>query len=268
MARAAAELAERPPRRRPIDPLSGTVRFASWNVRNGLALDGWDSWPFRRRAARTALAGLAADVVGLQEVYGWQLRSLRRALPDHAAVGRGRDADGGGERCTLLVGPGLRIVRHRTLWCADTPSVPGSRLPGATHPRVVTLAELELSGARRIGVAVAHLDQRHGVNRLRSAELLLGWLDPTLPWVVLGDLNAGPASPPLRRLQAGGLATALSPDAGGTAHRFGGGVDGPRIDHVLVSDRWEVAGARITHPRPGGRLPSDHWPVVADLRLR
>ena len=244
------------------------MRVATWNVRNGLALDGWDSWPFRRRAARTALTGLGADVVGLQEVYGWQLRSLRRALPDHAAVGRGRDADGGGERCTLLVGPGLRIVRHRTLWCSYTPSVAGSRLPGATHPRVVTVAELELPCARRFGVAVAHLDQRHGVHRLRSVELLLGWLDPALQWVVLGDLNAGPASPPLRRLRAGGLTSVLPSGAGGTAHRFGGGEDGPRIDHVLVGGPWEVAGAHIAHPRPGGRLASDHWPVVADLRLR
>lgn len=248
--------------------MSTGLRIATWNVRNGFGLDGWDSWPLRRGAARAALGTLGADVVGLQEVYGWQLRSLRRALPHHVAVGRGRDADGGGERCVLLAGPKLRIVRHRTLWCSDTPTLPGSRLPGATHPRVVTLAELEVVGAgSRFGVVVAHLDQRHDANRIRSVELLLGWLDPALPWVVLGDLNAEPASAPLRRLEAGGLTSVLPPSAGGTAHAFTGRIDGRRIDHVLVRGAWQVEGAAILHPRPGGRLPSDHWPVVADLRL-
>ena len=248
--------------------MSTGLRVATWNVRNGRALDGWDAWPLRREAARATLRALAAQVVGLQEVFGWQLRSLRRALPSHAAVGLGRDASGGGERCVLLVAPTLRLVRHRTLWCSATPDIPGSRLPGATHPRVVTLAELEVraSGAR-FGAAVAHLDQRHEANRVRSVELLLGWLDDALPWVVLGDLNAPPGSPPLRTLEAGGFDPALPVDAGGTAHAFTGRTDGPRIDHILVRGPWQVDSAEIRHLRPGGRLPSDHWPVVADLRL-
>lgn len=244
------------------------MRVASWNVRNGRALDGWDSWPLRRLAARATLAELGAEVAGLQEVYGWQLRSLRRALPHHSAVGLGRGARGGGERCALLVGPSHRVVRHRTLWLSETPPTPGSRLPGATHPRVATLAELEVtaSGAR-FGAAVTHLDQRHEANRVRSVELLLGWLDDALPWAVLGDLNATPGSAPLRRLEAAGFASVLPPGAGGTAHAFSGREDGPRIDHVLVRGPWLVEAACVTHPRPGGRLPSDHWPVVADLRL-
>ena len=244
------------------------LRVATWNVRNGWAFDGWDSWPFRRRAARTTLTALDADVIGLQEAHGWQLRSLRRALPEHVAVGEGRDGDGRGERCAILVGPALRVVRHRTLWFSATPEVPGSRLPGATHPRVATLAELEVRGrGDRVGVVAVHLDQRHEANRLQSVALLLGWLVEALPWVVLGDLNARPGSPTLRRLDAGGLASALPEGDDGTFNGFTGRTDGPRIDHVLVRGPWEVAGAQILHSRPGGRLPSDHWPVVADLRL-
>ena len=245
----------------------GNVRVATWNVRTGLGLDGWRSWPFRRADAAETVGALAADVIGLQEVHGWQLPSLRRAVPGHVAVGDGRSRRRGGERCVLLVGPRLRVVRHRTLWFSDAPAVPGTMLPGATHPRVVLLAELEETGtAGRFGVAVAHLDQRLEENRSASASMLLGWTDPALPWVVLGDLNAGPDSPTLRRLEAGGFRSALPPGAGGTAHRFTGAVDGPRIDHVLVRGAWQVDDARILHVRPGGRPASDHWPVVADLR--
>ena len=244
------------------------LRVATWNVRNGCALDGWSSWPFRSRAAGATVAGLAADVVGLQEVHGWQLRALRRSVPRHAAVGDGRDGGRWGERCTALVGPSLRIVCHRTLWFSATPTVPGSRLPRASHPRVATLVEVEAAGARRFGVAVTHLDQRHQDNQLASVALLLGWLDEDLPWVVLGDLNAAPGSPTLDRLAAGGFRSAVPPGPGGTHHGFTGRTGGHRIDHVLVRGPWLLAGGRILHPRPGGTLPSDHWPVLADLRLR
>jgi endonuclease/exonuclease/phosphatase family metal-dependent hydrolase len=132
---------------------------------------------------------------------------------------------------------------------------------------VVTLAELEGRGTgERFGVAVAHLDHRLEDNRTASASMLLGWMDPTIPWVLLGDLNAGPDSPTLRRLEGAGFRSALPPEAGGTAHQFTGTLDGPRIDHVLVRGAWVVGGARILHVRPGGRPASDHWPVVADLR--
>jgi endonuclease/exonuclease/phosphatase family metal-dependent hydrolase len=85
---------------------------------------------------------------------------------------------------------------------------------------------------------------------------------------VLGDLNAGPGGDVVAPLLAVGLRDALEGVPGGTAHGFTGRTDGRRIDHVLVSRHWDVVAASIEHPRPGGRLPSDHWPVVADLRLR
>ncbi|HJR24407.1 MAG TPA: endonuclease/exonuclease/phosphatase family protein, partial [Acidimicrobiales bacterium] len=57
------------------------LRVATFNVRNGRALDGFvRAWPFRRRAVVAAIASLDADVVGLQEAYRFQLRSLLRGL--------------------------------------------------------------------------------------------------------------------------------------------------------------------------------------------
>jgi endonuclease/exonuclease/phosphatase family metal-dependent hydrolase len=55
---------------------------------------------------------------------------------------------------------------------------------------------------------------------------------------------------------------------GGTTHQWKGGTGGRRIDYVFVTEHWDVLGGRVDHSRPGGRLPSDHWPLVADVRLR
>ena len=54
----------------------------------------------------------------------------------------------------------------------------------------------------------------------------------------------------------------------GTHHAWDGAADGTRIDFVLAGGGWEVLSAHVDHSRPGGRLPSDHWPVVADVVLR
>lgn len=246
-----------------------SLRVVTFNVRNAKAPDGANSWPLRRRATRATLARLDADVVGLQEAYRCQERYLRRSLTGTQAFGRGRGARGTGERCPLLWrSTRLEVVRAEARWFSDRPAEPGSRLPEARFPRLATLVELrDSTTGRTFGIANTHLDERQRSNRERSAELLVGWLAPDLPWVVMGDLNAGPDSPPLQALEAHGLRTVLPADAGGTNHDFTGRADGRRIDHILVSPEWEVRGAAVDRHRPGGRLPSDHWPVVADLVL-
>ncbi|MFA4965436.1 MAG: endonuclease/exonuclease/phosphatase family protein, partial [Thermoleophilia bacterium] len=178
------------------------------------------------------------------------------------------------ERCTVVYRPArLRLESWTVRWLSDTPSLPGSRTWGNPVPRIATLCRFrDLATGTRLGVADTHWDGASAASRLRSAEALLGWLDPALPWVVLGDLNAVAGDPAVVRLLAGGLRDTLAhlgergPRAA-THHHWDGATAGTRIDYVLVTAPWEVLGARIAHPRPGGRLPSDHWPVVADLRL-
>jgi endonuclease/exonuclease/phosphatase family metal-dependent hydrolase len=245
------------------------LRVASFNVRNGRAFDGWRSWPFRRRATAAAIASLDADVVGLQEAYRCQLRWLLRRLDGYAAAGEGRDGGGRGEHTPVLWRRNrLDLVEHRTRWYGDEPDRPGIRLPGARFPRVATACRLRWRATgTELLVVSTHLDAAVPANRIAAAEHLAAWVAGSGPVVVLADLNAGPTSDVLAPLRAVGLRDALAGVEGGTEHGFTGATDRRRIDHVLVSAEIEVAASSIAHPRPGGRLPSDHWPVVADLVL-
>ena len=257
-------------------PRPASLSVASFNIRTGLGRDGRHSWPLRAGACATAIAGLAADVVGLQEVRAFQERGLARRLPGYAGAGAGR-TDGGcrGERCTVAhLTSRLHLDQWTVRWFSDTPWAPGSRSWGNPITRMVTLCRFsDLRTGDRFGVANAHWDGASRASRLRSAEALLGWLDPELPWIVLGDLNATAGDPAVARLVAGGLRDPLAhlgergPQTA-THHRWDGSIDGTRIDYVLVDDGWDVLEARIDHARPGGRLPSDHWPVVAEVALR
>ncbi len=253
-----------------------TLRVASFNVRTGVKWDGCDSWLLRAGACAAAIAGLDADVVGLQEVRLFQERGLARRLPGYAGAGAGRDdGRGRGERCTVAYrGARLRLMSWTVRWFSDTPGRPGSRSWGNPIARIVTLCRfMDLRTGDRFGLANAHWDGASAASRRRSAEALLGWLDPALPWIVLGDLNATGGDPAVARLIGGGLRDTLAhlgergPQAG-THHPWDGSTDGTRIDFVLVDRRWDVLSARIDHARPGGRLPSDHWPVVAAVALQ
>jgi endonuclease/exonuclease/phosphatase family metal-dependent hydrolase len=252
------------------------LRVASFNVRTWLGRDGWNSWPLRARACAAAITGLQADLVGLQEVRLLQERGLARRLPGYAGAGAGR-ADGyrRGERCTVVYRASrLKLDAWTVRWFSDTPGTPGSRSWGNPITRLVTLCLFtdQLTGDR-LGLANAHWDGASAASRLRSAEALLGWLEASVPWLVVGDLNATAGDPAVVRRVAGGLRDTLAdlgergPQAG-THHAWDGSTDGTRIDYVLADDRWEVLGARIDHLRPGGRLPSDHWPVVANVVLK
>jgi endonuclease/exonuclease/phosphatase family metal-dependent hydrolase len=265
------------------------LRVASLNIRKGKAWDGLDSWPLRRTAAAGAVARLRADVVGLQEVHGFQQRDLLRRLPVFAACGAGRD-DGRarGERCAILY-DARRLVLERwtTRWFSDTPEVPGSVSWGDPPPRVATLAWFaerdggggdaaadagSAAGTTRIAVANAHWDGASAGARERSAEALLEWIDDGLPWIVLGDLNTTADDASVQRLLAAGLRDPLGhlgtggPGAG-THHHWDGRTDWTRIDFVLVTKQWRVRSAAVVQDRVGGRLPSDHWPVLASLEL-
>jgi endonuclease/exonuclease/phosphatase family metal-dependent hydrolase len=236
-----------------------------------LALDGWHSWPFRRRATASAVRDLGADVVGLQEVYGFQRRWLMRQLPDDDSYGLGRNDGRRGESCPVLIKrASARLLDANTRWYGEESSRPGTRLPDSGFPRVATIIRLQLAleTDAEIVIVNTHLDEANAANRVRSLEQLLEWLDLDVPHVVMGDLNAPAGDEALTRLEGAGLRSALPVGAGGTTHNFTGRLDGPQIDHIFVTEHWDVVAARIVNDITARPLPSDHWPIVADLRLR
>ncbi len=261
-----------PQMRRPRPP---HLRVATFNIRTGL---GWDGRHCGRsapgRARRRSPASRPTSSVSRRST---PFRSAAGA-PAARVRGRRRRAHNGrdrGERCTVaFLASRVRLEAWTVRWFSDTPCAPGSRSWGNPIARIVTLCRFtDLRTGDRFGVANAHWDGASAASRVRSAAALLTWLDPELPWIVLGDLNATAGDPAVARLLAGGLRDTLAqlgergPEAA-THHQGDGSTDGTRFDYVLVDDHWDVRGARIDHARPGGRLPSDHWPVVAEVTLR
>ncbi len=148
---------------------------------------------------------------------------------------------------------------------------------GNLIPRIVVSATLrERASSARFLALSTHLDHISRRSRLRSAAAIRRIvLDQRLPAVVMGDLNTGAHTAPVRELFADGalvdawtVAHARLTPTWGTFPNYREPRRGrKRIDWIAVSQDISVQRAAINPSRYGGRWGSDHLPVQAVISL-
>lgn len=253
-----------------------TLRIMSFNIRLPVESDGADYWEARKPLAVRMLREQAPDVIGLQELVKAQADYLAHALPEYAWFGRGRDADGGGERMGVFYRRDrLKVVESGDFWLSDTPDVPGSITWDHPYPRMVTWALFERRGdGGRFYLFNTHLPYREQdeAARVKGANAIaqrLAALPAGLPVVLTGDFNTTPDSEVhtvLARTLQDAWTTAPRVDGSeATFHGFTGHGD-KRIDWIFVKGVQLESVASVT-TRWNGHYPSDHFPVVVTLRL-
>ncbi|KAF1726553.1 endonuclease [Pseudoxanthomonas mexicana] len=257
---------------RATDPLS----VMSFNIRLPAESDGVDYWETRKPLAVRMLREQQPDVIGLQELVKAQADYLARELPQYAWFGRGREADGGGEHMGVFYRKDrLKVIESGDFWLSDTPAVPGSITWGHPHPRMVTWALFEQhSDGKRFYLFNTHLPYRDEdeAARLKGARAIarhLATLPDDVPVVLTGDFNTTPDSD-AHAVLAGTLQDAwtTAPRVEGidaTFHGFTGKAD-RRIDWIFVRGAQLESITSVT-TRWNNRYPSDHFPLVATLRL-
>jgi endonuclease/exonuclease/phosphatase family metal-dependent hydrolase len=225
------------------------VRVLSYNIEGHAAL----LRPGHLGEVAQVIVASEADIVGLQEVHRgtWQSRfrdqaaELARLTGMSVYYGTSFRAMGGEF--------GNAVLTRGRILDADV-----GRLPSFGEPRSVLRATIEVGGLR-MRFLVTHLAAWGPVNRRVRTEQAACLSEQLValgePFVLVGDLNAGPGAPELvtllggDRLQLCGLAA----DATHPLTR-------QRIDYILADAGWRVREARVI--REG---PSDHWPVAALL---
>ena len=259
-------------------PAREPLTVMTFNIRYGTAKDGDNEWTLRRAMLFDVIREQDADVIGLQEALAFQIDEIVAAVPGYATIGVGRDdAAAGGEFSAILFRRSrFRVADAGTFWFSDTPSVPGSKSWGNNITRICTWTRLIDRDGRGFYVFNVHLDHQSQPSRERSTQLLRERVDaramPGQPVLITGDFNVGEDNPALATLRGPFLDTfrVVRPDEkpAGTFSGFKfGSVDGPKIDYVLVQPGTEVMHAEILRFSRNERYPSDHFPVVARVRL-
>lgn len=252
----------------------------TFNIRYGTANDGENRWALRKDFLIDVVREQNADLVGLQEALDFQIDEIVAAIPAYGVIGVGRD-DGArkGEYAAILFRRDrFQVSDAGTFWFSDTPSVIASKSWGNNITRICTWARLVDRDGRAFWHFNVHLDHQSQPSRERSAQLLRKRIDERAfasePVVVTGDFNAGESNPAVAAMTAGGVFV----DTFRVKHAdervvgtFSGfdvtKTSGEKIDYVFAPAGAEVLRAEIIRTARAGRTPSDHFPVVAQIKL-
>ncbi|HVT45236.1 MAG TPA: endonuclease/exonuclease/phosphatase family protein [Thermoanaerobaculia bacterium] len=194
------------------------------------------------------------DVVGLQEVHRrtWQSR-----FEDQA------------ERLAHLTGMKAFFGRSFSSWGGEYGNAVLTRweiggclvheLPSLGEPRSLTECRIRI-GENELSFFVTHLTTWGRLRRRMRAEqiecLMQLMRRSERPYILVGDFNASPSTPEMVELLRSDHLRACGAHDHPT-HRL----TRQHIDYIFSDHGWQTRSARVV--REG---PSDHWPLIAELR--
>lgn len=262
-----------------------SLRVMSFNIRNGRANDGDNSWKNRNVFTGDVIRDSNLDVIGLQEAFRFQLDDLRGQLPEFQEVGEGRDGGERGEYSAILYRSArFTALDSGTFWLSDTPEVK-SRSWGNRYLRICTWVRLkDKKTENSFYIYNTHFDHQSQNARLKSSQLIVERINNRKhknPFVVTGDFNADESNPVILYLKRKSKNLPESPivlvdtfrqlhpneTSVGTGGGFEGRADGKKIDYVFVQPEAKIVTASIIRTNRSGRYPSDHSPVMAEIQL-
>lgn len=258
----------------------------TFNIRVGLPfLDGANCWNNRKQIVVDTIAKNGADCFGLQEGLNLQVKQIQQALPQYAAYAIGRNnGKQGGETCAIFYRKDrFDLMESGTFWFSGTPDRPGSKNWGNLFPRICSWVRLfDKTNGAAFYVYNLHLDNWSQNSRRKSVQLLadrIAGRKTSDPFIVMGDFNMELDNPAMKYLLKDGYQTpypkmtdsllSVHPSQIniGTRHDFAGRTTGPQIDHIPISENAEALEVNIDRYAFDGRYPSDHFPVIAVVRL-
>jgi len=254
------------------------IRVMTFNIRTATILDLWNHWAFRKGSVIDSMANNAPDIIGVQEAKSSQVRDIQKALPQYCnyAVGRMNGRDRGETNAVFYRKDRFILQDSGTFWFSDTPDKPGSSDWGNIYPRLCTWVYLvERNTGQGFYVYNMHLDVFSQNSRERSTELLARKVEmrkTSDPFILMGDFNMKEENPAMSHLSSLGCRGAgCSPHSTqqnvGTRRAFLGLGTSPRIDHIRLSDGLSDVEVRVDKRQVHGRYPSDHYPLIATIRL-
>lgn len=239
------------------------------------------AWSQRRPVMKACVESVQPDVFGTQEGLYRQLKDLAADLPAYDWIGTGRDGGSRGEFMAVFYRRDrLEPLEFDHFWLSDTPLVIGSSTWGNTNRRMVTWVRFrDRQTKTEFYFWNTHLDHALQPAREKGAALIrerVAALKTTLPVLLVGDFNAtAGANPAYDQLtQDGGFRDTwllAGERANAEFNTFNGfetpRKQGQRIDWILLRGDATVHRSEIVTFAQNGQVPSDHYPVVARLRL-
>lgn len=280
------------------------LKVGSYNIRydNSGDREAHNAWRDRLPIIASIINWEEADVFGAQEVLVHQLKDMETALPDYAHYGVGRD-DGkeAGEFAPVFYKKEkFKLLQSGDFWLSETPDEP-SKGWDAALPRICSYVELEeKETGKRFWFFNLHMDHVGIKAREESSKLVVQKIKEIAgsdPAFLTGDFNVDQKNEIYTILSESGILNDAFEKAkdkmawNGTFNAFDTALwTDSRIDHIFTTGDVKIEKYAVlteTYRRilsedeikkgdfpeelssqPAEvRLPSDHFPIFARVRL-
>jgi endonuclease/exonuclease/phosphatase family metal-dependent hydrolase len=216
------------------------------------------------------------DIFGTQEGLYHMLNNLVDSLPGYKWIGIGRD-DGiqAGEHSAIFYkADKFKLLKQGNFWLSTITDKPNKGWD-AVLPRICTWGEFEeIKTGFKFYFFNLHMDHIGVVARRESAKLVLSKVTAmagNIPTILTGDFNVDQTSESYAVVNNSGLLrdsyelapVKLAYDDSYNAFNVNKNNGNSRIDHIFVTKQFKVKRYAILTNTFHGRIPSDHYPVVA-----
>jgi endonuclease/exonuclease/phosphatase family metal-dependent hydrolase len=251
----------------------------SYNIRMNTSNDGANAWPLRKDKVIGLLKFHQADLFGVQEALPEQVQDLEAGFPDfdHAGVGRDDGINKGEHMCIFYRKSRFEKLADGNFWLSQTPEKPGLGWDAACN-RTCTWIKLKDKVTGKIFFHFnTHLDHMGSTARLEGAKLILQKMAElnrqNLPVILTGDFNSVKSGDPIQsilKVLADSREKCEAPPYGteGTSGGFDVKIMPNIIDYIFIDDKVKVLRHGFLTDSWGLYYPSDHLPVLAEIRIQ
>ena len=262
------------------------IKVASFNVKHDSFLARRNAWQYRRELISDMIRPSGAAIIGVQELVPSMREDMMRRLSGYSIRGLGRNKVLEDEQSAILLkNEEVTVCFDKMFWLSKHPEKVGSRAYFSFFPRICTVCEAYVKEFdTKIRVFNTHFVHICWMARTLSVQIILRHMhelneEERLPTILMGDMNAKPNSKPIQILSENlheypdihltNIWSCFDSDEIiNTYHGFRGKERGLPIDYIFISDELEFEEAYIDRTSFDGRYPSDHYPLIAALRLK
>ncbi|HET8829794.1 MAG TPA: endonuclease/exonuclease/phosphatase family protein [Pelobium sp.] len=257
------------------------LTVGTFNIRLETKNDTGNLWTQRAPLVSDLIRFYDFDILGTQEGFANQLQDIKTALPYYSVYGKGRnDGKTAGEHTAIFYKKDkFELLNQGDFWLSETPDKPSIGWDGKCCNRITSWIYLKHKKSKKsFYVFNTHFDHEGQIARRESSKFILkkiAEIAGNKPTILMGDFNGNHNSEPYKILAESKLLKdtyqlAEFPYANNNSFNgFGKTLKGSNIiDHVFVTPQFNVKKWGILSDSFQGKFPSDHFPVLVELKMK
>jgi endonuclease/exonuclease/phosphatase family metal-dependent hydrolase len=250
----------------------------TYNIRMNTPDDGVNAWPLRKDKVASLLKFHEADIFNVQEALPEQMDDLTALFPgfDHVGVGRDDGVRKGEHMAVFYKKDRFDKITDGMFWLSETPDKPGLGWDAVCNRTVTWIKLKDKITKKSFYVFDTHFDHRGRKAREEAAKLILKSITEinkeNLPLILTGDLNLIKTTVPVQSILKelnDAQDKSLTPPYGpaGTSGGFDVKIMPNKIDFIFINNKVTVLRHGVLSDSFGLFYPSDHLPVLAEVRI-